>query len=148
MMLPAIVVAAVVGSPVFAKDVAHLGAHEPIVQWLSAVDLHPAEYGVIYQTNHQRRHFGLPPLELCPSLLKSARQHATWMTTTGKLTHSTAHVGENIAMGQTSCPEVVAAWMNSPGHRANILNPAYRRIGAASYTTPDGTIYWCQQFLQ
>ena len=38
--------------------------------------------------------------------------------------------------------------MNSPGHRANILNPGYRRIGVAAYRTPEGTVYWCQQFLQ
>jgi uncharacterized protein YkwD len=38
--------------------------------------------------------------------------------------------------------------MNSSGHRANILNPGYRRIGVAAYATPEGTIFWCQQFLQ
>ncbi len=41
---------------------------------------------------------------------------------------------------------VVVAWMNSSGHRANILNPRNRRIGIAAYRTPGGTIYWCQQF--
>ena len=49
--------------------------------------------------------------------------------------------GENIASGQTSASEVVNAWMNSPGHRANILNSSYSRIGSASVNI-DGTLYW------
>ena len=57
-------------------------------------------------------------------------------------------MAENIAMGQRTSNEVLNSWMNSSGHRANILNRSYRRIGVAAYTTPQGTIYWCQQFLQ
>ena len=81
------------------------------------------------------------------ALLSSARQHAAWMTNSRSMTHTTKPVGENIAMGQRSSGEVVTSWMNSPGHRANILNPGYRRIGVAAYRTPEGTVYWCQQFL-
>lgn len=54
-------------------------------------------------------------------------------------------VGENIASGQKSASEVVNAWMNSPGHRANILNSSYSRIGSASVNI-DGTLYWVQLF--
>nr|WP_302642335.1 CAP domain-containing protein [uncultured Agathobaculum sp.] len=53
--------------------------------------------------------------------------------------------GENIASGQKSASEVVKAWMNSPGHRANILNSSYSRIGSASVNI-DGTLYWVQLF--
>ena len=53
--------------------------------------------------------------------------------------------GENIASGQKSASEVVNAWMNSPGHRANILNSGYSRIGSASVNI-DGTLYWVQLF--
>lgn len=53
--------------------------------------------------------------------------------------------GENIASGQKSASEVVNAWMNSPGHRANILNSSYSRIGSASVNI-DGTFYWMQLF--
>lgn len=53
--------------------------------------------------------------------------------------------GENIASGQKSAFEVVNAWMNSPGHRANILNSSYSRIGSASVNI-DGTLYWAQLF--
>lgn len=53
--------------------------------------------------------------------------------------------GENIASGQKSASEVVNAWLNSPGHRANILNSSYSRIGSASVNI-DGTLYWVQLF--
>ena len=53
--------------------------------------------------------------------------------------------GENIASGQKSASEVVTAWMNSPGHRANFLNSSYSRIGSASVNI-DGTLYWVQLF--
>ena len=53
--------------------------------------------------------------------------------------------GENIASGQNSASEAVNAWMNSPGHRANILNSSYSRIGSASVNI-DGTLYWVQIF--
>ena len=53
--------------------------------------------------------------------------------------------GENIASGQKSASEVVNAWMNSPGHRANMLNSSYSRIGSASVNI-GGTLYWVQLF--
>ncbi|MEH7210282.1 SafA/ExsA family spore coat assembly protein [Priestia megaterium] len=53
--------------------------------------------------------------------------------------------GENIAMGQQSPSEVMTAWMNSAGHRANILNANYNQIGVGY--VKDGN-YWVQQFIQ
>lgn len=55
-------------------------------------------------------------------------------------------VGENIAWGQKSPEEVMNAWMNSPGHRANILNEKYTRIGVGHYQNGKGTNYWVQLF--
>ena len=52
--------------------------------------------------------------------------------------------GENIARGQASPQAVVNAWMNSPGHRANILNPSFTRIGVGYVA--DGH-YWTQMFI-
>ncbi len=112
------------------------------------MDLHPIEARVVERTNVQRAQHGLPPLSVDPRLLTSARRHAAWMTNSRSLTHTSQAVGENIAMGQNSSAEVINAWMNSSGHRANILNPGYTRIGVAAFTTPDGTIFWCQQFLR
>lgn len=53
--------------------------------------------------------------------------------------------GENIAYGQKSPQEVVTGWMNSPGHRANILNANFNTIGIGVYQK-NGTIYWTQLF--
>ena len=53
--------------------------------------------------------------------------------------------GENIAYGQRTPQEVVNAWMNSTGHRANILNPSFNKIGIGVYQY-NGTIYWSQLF--
>jgi uncharacterized protein YkwD len=108
----------------------------------------PIEARVIEKTNSQRARHGLLPLVVDLSLERSARRHAAWMTRNRSMVHTSQPVGENIAMGQHSSREVINAWMNSSGHRANILNPGYRRIGVAAYTTPEGTIFWCQQFLR
>ena len=69
------------------------------------------------------------------------------MTNHQSLQHTSAAVGENIGLGQRSAEEIVTAWMNSSGHRANILNGSYHKIGAAAYTAPNGSIYWCEQFV-
>ncbi len=81
-------------------------------------------------------------------LMRSARRHCAWMTNSRSMVHTSDAVAENIAMSQRSSEEVVNTWMNSSGHRANILNPGNTRIGVAAYTTPEGTIFWCQQFLR
>ncbi len=111
-------------------------------------DLHPIEARVVERTNAQRARYGLRPLVVDRHLLRSARRHAAWMTNSQSLAHTTQSVAENIAMGQQSSAEVINSWMNSSGHRANILDPGHTRIGVAAYTTPNGTIYWCQQFLR
>ena len=54
--------------------------------------------------------------------------------------------GENIAWGQNSPEEVMKAWMNSQGHRANILNPNFTKIGVGHYQNAKGTNYWAQLF--
>ena len=61
------------------------------------------------------------------------------------VTYSTA--GENIAAGQEDVTEVMSAWMNSPGHRSNILNPSFGKVGIGYFVAPDGYgIYWVQLF--
>ncbi|UUZ85104.1 CAP domain-containing protein [Paenibacillus sp. P26] len=55
---------------------------------------------------------------------------------------SFSYAGENIAQGQTSPAEVMNQWMNSPGHRANILNQSYTQIGIAYYNGE-----WVQEFI-
>ncbi|MNO04115.1 Cysteine-rich secretory protein family protein [compost metagenome] len=52
------------------------------------------------------------------------------------------YAGENIAKGQKDPAEVMAAWMNSPGHKQNILSPNYTKIGVAYYNGE-----WVQEFI-
>ena len=108
---------------------------------------HQIETKLISATNQTRAQYGLPPLQVDNSLMRSARRHAAWMTRSRSLQHTSAMVAENIAMGQPSVRSAMNSWMNSSGHRANILNGRYRRLGVAAYRTPEGTIYWCQQFM-
>lgn len=54
--------------------------------------------------------------------------------------------GENIAWGFVSPEKVMEAWMNSEGHRANILDPDYRKIGVGYNKSSSGTGYWTQLF--
>ncbi|NEA14911.1 CAP domain-containing protein, partial [Streptomyces halstedii] len=53
--------------------------------------------------------------------------------------------GENIAKGQTTPAAVMEAWMNSPGHRANILNCAFKELGVGREDSSDGPV-WTQNF--
>lgn len=62
-----------------------------------------------------------------------------------KVSYRTA--GENIAWGQRSPEEVVNAWMNSDGHRANILNAGFTSIGVGYYQNAKGVNYWSQLFI-
>lgn len=57
-------------------------------------------------------------------------------------------VGENIAAGQGSPQRAVASWLASPGHCSNLMNPAYREMGAAYAMNPNSevTIFWAQVF--
>lgn len=55
--------------------------------------------------------------------------------------------GENIAMGQRNPKEVVNSWMNSEGHRKNILNGNFTKIGVGVAQNSNGQIYWTQMFI-
>lgn len=111
------------------------------------LDLLAIEENIVYYTNLERERRGLRPLEIDSQLMETSRRHAAWMTNRQSLTHSHIGVGENIAVGQPTSEDVVHRWMNSRGHRANILNGSYTKIGVAAYQTESGRIYWCQQFM-
>lgn len=53
---------------------------------------------------------------------------------------------ENIAGNHKTSEQVVAAWMDSPGHRKNILNPDYTKIGVGVFEDASGKLYWVQMF--
>lgn len=55
---------------------------------------------------------------------------------------------ENIAYGQETPPEVMGSWMNSSGHRSNILSPSFLEIGVGAAKDSQGNIYWTQMFIK
>lgn len=110
------------------------------------LELLTIEKNIVEQTNAQRARYGLSALKIDKSLMESARNHASWMARTRNLVHTNLPVAENIAMGQHDSTEAVRSWMNSSGHRANILNSGHGKIGVAAFRTESGTIFWCQQF--
>lgn len=111
-------------------------------------DLSRVEQRIVDLTNAERRSRGLKALTVDEGLMASARKHCAWMARADNLQHTTAAVAENIALGQQNASEALNSWMNSSGHRANILGRRWSRIGVAAYVASDGSIYWCQQFLE
>ncbi len=107
-----------------------------------------AREGIITWTNQQRAVFGLPPLkqnQLLDVIAEAkvddmfARQYFAHISPAGigiadlAVDYDYAVIGENLARGLFADEgQLVMAWMGSPGHRANILNSAYREIGVAS----------------
>jgi uncharacterized protein YkwD len=113
---------------------------------VDGVKLQAIEANVVSYTNQERVRNGLSPLKVDKELMETAREHAAWMTRNRSMVHTWRSVAENIAMGQPHSSDVVRAWMNSSGHRANILNSNHQKIGVAAFCTDAGTIFWCQQF--
>lgn len=104
------------------------------------------ESQVVEQTNEARFRNGSTALVIDCRLMAQARRHANRMAREMRLRHSNDKVAENVAVGAATAEDVVVMWMHSPGHRANILNRGYRRIGVAGFIGPDGKAYWVQQF--
>ncbi|MDR1412784.1 MAG: CAP domain-containing protein [Actinomycetes bacterium] len=118
---------------------------------------------VLRLTNEQRAEAGLPALgmhiDLVPVAMLRAREcclrfshtRPNGRSVSDALPPGIGGAGENIAIGQRSPAEVVAGWMNSPGHRANILNPNYHSIGVGVFATfapgnKDEQLSWAQVF--
>jgi uncharacterized protein YkwD len=114
---------------------------------------------VIALANQERAAAGLAPVGANAALVTAAKRESDDMAAHTTMSHSGSDgstvatratqagyswhaIGENIAVGYTSGAAVMAGWMASPGHRANILNAAYRDIGVAIATGPDGKTYW------
>ncbi|OHV38552.1 alkaline phosphatase [Parafrankia soli] len=118
---------------------------------------------VVALTNVERARGGLVALVTEPRLAAAAHRHSADMATRGFFAHDTpdgitvadrvlatgysyAVVAENIAAGQRTAAEVVAGWMNSPPHRANILRPEVRQTGVARFDGGEYGVYWTQVF--
>jgi len=120
---------------------------DPSVPNPENTELSETERLVIKYTNEERMKRGLPALKVSPSLLKLSRSKSTNMARSQNLSHSVSprpQGGENIAWNQANAKEVVRTWMNSDGHRANILNRRYSTIGVGM-ARGNGP-YWTQMF--
>jgi uncharacterized protein YkwD len=120
---------------------------------------------VLELTNAERARAGLAPLRENPRLAYAAQLQSDQMGSISRLDHVLQKApyprpadrlaaaryawqayAENVAMGQRSAAEVVSAWMSSPSHRANILNPAYTELGVGVATDEAGRPYYAQVF--
>ena len=127
------------------------------------VDLTLYTVEVVKLVNQERAKEGLPELMMFPRLSKAANIRVDEITEKFSRTHerpdgrSSSTIitdlnirwnayGENIAYGYRSPQEVVRGWMNSDGHRKNILNSNFKYIGVG-VTEKNGVLYWTQEFL-
>lgn len=116
-------------------------------------------------TNAERQKVGAPPLKMNDKLTQAAQRHAIDMASKNFLSHTGSDgstiqsriqdtgysfqtLGENVAAGQSTPAAVLKSWMNSPGHKRNILNPNYTEIGLAYAMNSSSTYthYWTQDF--
>jgi uncharacterized protein YkwD len=109
------------------------------------------ESQVIGLVNNERAANGLSSLSNNASITTDAEAWSIHMAADNIFEHSAsfpAGGGENIAAGYASPAEVVSAWMNSEGHRANILNSSYSQAGAGYAFCNSSTYgnYWTLQF--
>jgi uncharacterized protein YkwD len=95
-------------------------------------------------TNAARVANGAKPLEIDPAMQAYARRHTIEQGRRG-MHHGRAPGAENVAAGQRDVPSVMRAWLNSSGHRANMLNRRHTRIAVCGYTI-HGQTYWTQCF--
>ncbi len=118
---------------------------------------------VIKLVNEERAKAGLNALKLNTSVAKAAQVRAqeqqqsfshtrpngtSCFTALKEAGVSYMKAGENIAYGQTTPQQVMNAWMNSEGHRANILNSDFTEIGVGYYQGSNGVSYWAQMFIR
>lgn len=131
----------------------------------NAAPLSSLEDEVIRLVNVQRSNYGLPLLTKNWEASRVARYKSQDMIDKGYFAHMSPTYGspftmmqsfglrfsaaaENIAYGQRTPSEVMNSWMNSPGHRANILNRSFTHIGVGAAKAANGTVYWTQMFLK
>ena len=121
------------------------------------------EAEVVALVNTERARAGCRRLVVDGKLAAAARGHSTDMAARAYFSHTTPDgvdfgaritnagyswksAAENIAKGRPSAGEVMASWLGSPGHRANIVNCGFRNIGVGVSADATGTLLWTQDF--
>ncbi|QRG65225.1 CAP domain-containing protein [Brevibacillus choshinensis] len=141
------------------QPVQQVAAPQPAEQTNQQVDASAVMKQVANLVNQERAKAGLKPVELDASLNKVAQAKAADMSNNNYFDHTSPTygspfdmmkqfgvsymtAGENIAMGQRTADEVMNQWMNSEGHRQNIMNPSFTKIGVGYVNG-----YWVQEFI-
>jgi len=126
------------------------------------LDLEQVRSAMLVQVNEQRARAGAPPLVLSTSLNDAAQKHAEDMLGRSYYDHRSPEgrqprdrvvqagyhpfiVAENIARGHTTAKEALDAWMQSQGHRGNLLHAAFKEVGIGCAVGGD-TVLWVQDF--
>ncbi|WP_173055971.1 CAP domain-containing protein [Phytohabitans houttuyneae] len=120
------------------------------------------ENKVVDITNQERAAAGCGPVKVNTKLASAAGLHSEDQAEHNNMSHTgsdgsspwqrseragyTNAIGENVAMGYRTPAAVMDGWMNSPGHRANILNCSAKAIGVGLAYASDGSPYWTQMF--
>ena len=122
----------------------------------SSSDITSAATSALALVNVQRANAGLAALQWSDGLAEAAMVRAQEIVGTFSHTrpngsdwwtvNSNLQYGENLAKLYGSADSVVAAWMASPTHKANILDSGYKTCGISIYKTGDGQWYWAQEF--
>jgi uncharacterized YkwD family protein len=138
---------------------------QPAPQPSPAYVLSQFEQRVLELTNIERQRYGLRALEVDLALSRVARIKSQDLHDNRYFAHNSPiygspfdmmkkfgityrTAGENIAGGQGTPEDVVRGWMNSPGHRANILNASFTHLGVGYFNGPNGyRHYWTQMFV-
>ncbi len=149
---------------VLAKPLPKPPALEPVAQAARILELVNAARAEQRKCGHQS-FAPAPPLKPSAVLVSAAAAHARDMAEHAELTHAGSDgsrpaeritragyewraSGENVAAGQRNADAVVAAWLQSPGHCANIMEPNFTEMGVAFVQVPGANpnIYWAQSF--
>lgn len=118
---------------------------------------------ILNLVNQERAKVGADPLRINAQLDQAADLHTQDQANMDKMSHTGSDgssmgtriqdagyqystAGENVAAGYLDAEAVVAGWMGSEGHRANILNASFEELGVGYGTSDDGTSYWTQNF--
>jgi len=119
---------------------------------------------MLSRINAERASVGAPALQLCGALTLSAQAHSQDQAATNNMSHTGSNgstmtqrdnaagylgwnaLAENVAAGYRSVGAVMDGWMNSSGHRANLLSTNYVHVGLGRAASAGGQLYWTQDF--
>jgi uncharacterized protein YkwD len=141
---------------------------KPMISGRMMREIATLEEQCLNEVNQQRAAHNLPPLELSVDLLEVARFYSRRMAEEKFFAHIDPQgrnvrnrvdaagikwrvLGENLAYTNGYVNPVAASmrgWMESPGHRKNILDPDYRRTAIGAWITDNGTVYFTEIFLK